>query len=50
MSSILALTSMQTEGKALADTVATINTINRDVNKLSESWKKLKRENPTLKF
>ena len=50
VSSILALTSMQTEGKALADTVATINTINRDVNKLSESWKKLKRENPTLKF
>ena len=50
VSSILALTSMQTEGKALADTIATINTINRDVNKLNESWKKLKRENPTLHF
>jgi len=50
VSSILALTSMQTEGRALAETVATINTINRDVNKLSESWKKLKKENPTLKF
>ena len=50
VSSILALTSMQTEGRALADTVATISTINRELNKLSESWKKLKKENPTLKF
>jgi aminoglycoside phosphotransferase len=56
VSSILALTSMQREGKALTDAVATMGTQattlkkhTTDLKQVQDDYKQLKRSNPSLK-